>query len=431
MTEAMGEAGGPSTPEKAWSGRSFEHDVAIVGGGPAGASTALHLVRVEGIRPERIVVLDKAKFPRDKPCAGAVSQSGLDVLARIGVDVTVPSVTMRGVRVISGETIGETLAPMGICIRRTEFDAHLLEQARRDGVDVRDGDGLRAIERKSDGFVLTTSSGATITARFVAACDGAGSTTRKLLGIREPERKGHLYVLDTEVGPHDHGVQRGLVDFDLSVLEDGIRGYYWDFPTVLDGVTQVSRGIYDANLAPPDERAPGTKEVLARALARRGIDIAKVKLRPFSTRPFVRGSIGWVKGVVLVGEAFGIDRTTGEGIAQALEMGRIAAKHLAIAIRTGHRRFDAYERAVRESTMGRHMLQSAWLARRVYDRVGHPARRYLLESAYARAAAVRWYRGERLDLGTQIRLGLGLLGSALPTRAFGSRALRVTTELGS
>jgi flavin-dependent dehydrogenase len=421
MFEAMGDAEAQS---------KFEHDVAIVGAGPAGSSTALHLVRVEGVRPERIVVLDKAKFPRDKPCAGAVSQVGLDVLSRIGVEVTVPSVTMNGVRVISGETIGETVEHMGICIRRTEFDAHLLDQARKDGVDVRDGDGLRAIERKADGFALTTTSGATVTARFVAACDGAGSTTRKLLGIREQDRKGHLYVLDTEIVPFDTGVQRGLVDFDLTVVEEGLYGYYWDFPTVLGGTAQVSRGIYDANLVKPDSGAPGAKEVLARALARRGIDIAKVKLRPFSTRPFVRGSIGWVEGVVLVGEAFGIDQTTGEGIAQAIDMGRIAARYLALAIRTGHRQFDAYERAVRESTTGRHMLKSAFLARRVYGRLGFPARRYLLESSYARAAAMRWYRGERLDLATQLRLGLGLLASALPTRSLGARASAVSDAGG-
>ena len=392
----------------------FDCDVAIVGGGPAGSSTALHLVRREAVRAGRILVLDKARFPRDKPCAGAVSQLGLDVLAGVGVDVTVPSVTMKGVRVLSGAAIGETIEHMGIVVRRTEFDAELLDTARRDGVHVRDGEGLRAIERDGarGGFSLTTSAGATIRARLVAAADGAGSTTRKLLGIREPDRKGHLYVLDTEATPSDSGVQRGLVDFDLTILDDGLEGYYWDFPTVIDGVVHVSRGIYHANLSRPDAPSgESVKDVLARALARRGIDIAKVKLRPFSTRPFVPRSTAWVKGVVLVGEALGIDQTTGEGIAQAIEMGRIAAHHLAAALRTGSARFEAYERDVRTSTTGRHLLQSAWLARRVYGPVGHPARQYLLRSSYARSAAMKWYRGETLPMSTQLRLGLGLAAS--------------------
>jgi menaquinone-9 beta-reductase len=393
-----------------------DYDVAIVGGGPAGSSTALHLVRREGLRPERIVVIDKAKFPRDKPCAGAVSQLGLDVLADIGIDPVVPSVAMKGVRVLFGDDVGETVEPMGICIRRTEFDAHLLETARKDGVHVRDGEGLSALARTDRGFELTTTAGTKIRSRFIAACDGAGSTTRKLLQIREPDRKGHLYVLDTEFVPHDSGVQRGLVDFDLTVLREGLEGYYWDFPTMLDGGVQVSRGIYHANLSrAADSAGARVKDVLARSLERRGIDIAKVKLRPFSTRPFVPKSVAWVPGVVLVGEACGIDQTTGEGIAQAIDMGRMAAKHLAVAFGTSDPCFETYEAAVRASITGRHLLQSAWLARRVYctRRFGGPARNYLLRSTYARTAAMRWYRGEQLSMVTQLRLGLGLLASSM------------------
>ncbi len=383
---------------------AFDHDVAIVGGGPAGSSTALHLVRSHGIRADRIVVLDKARFPRDKPCAGAVSQLGVDTLHALGVRIDVPFVAMRGVRVLFRGAVGETPCAMGIVIRRTEFDTQLVSEARSAGVIVRDGEPLDALERIPGGFRLGAGRSA-FTARLVAACDGAGSTTRKLLGLREPERKGHLYVLDTPQRPSDDATSRGLIDFDLSVLDDGLQGYTWDFPTMIDGARSVSRGIYHANIEPGGE----VKASLARALARRGIDIATVKLRPFSTRPFVRGSLLAQEGLVLVGEAAGIDRATGEGIGQAIVMGGIAARHLARALRTGGTSFDAYAREVRGSTIGRHMLQSAWLARRVYGgRLGPPARRLLLHSTFARDAAMRWYNGSSLPWSTKLRLGAGL-----------------------
>ena len=382
---------------------AFHYDVAIVGGGPAGTSTALHLVRDHGIRADRLVIVDKARFPRDKPCAGAISQLGVVALDAIGIRVGVPFVEMRGVRVLCEGEVGETTCEMGIVVRRSEFDAHLVERARADGVAIRDGEAVRAIDRAGGGFCITTSAGA-ITARYIAACDGAGSTTRKLLGLREPERKGHLYVLETAVGEGDTGTARGLIDFDLSIIEDGLQGYYWDFPTIIDGIPHVSRGIYHANLTPSSE----VKGVLGRALSRRGIDIADVKLRPFSTRPFVATSTLQQEGVVLVGEAAGIDQATGEGIAQAIVMGAIAARHLARALRTGSASFESYGRDVKGSTIGRHMLQSAWLARRVYGRVGHPARRLLLRSTFARDAAMAWYRGESLPWSTKLRLGLGL-----------------------
>jgi flavin-dependent dehydrogenase len=387
---------------------SSGYDVAIVGGGPAGTSTALHLVRAQGIRPDRIVVLDKARFPRDKPCAGAVSQLGVDTLHALGVRVEVPFIAMRGVRVLFQGAVGETKCAMGIVVRRLEFDAQLLASARADGVEVREEEGLRAIERIAGGYRLTTTTG-TLTARIVAACDGAGSTTRKLLGLREPERKGHLYVLDTVPQASDTGPARDMIDFDLSILEDGLQGYYWDFPTMIDGVRHVSRGIYHANLAP----GGAVKASLARALERRGIDIEQVTLRPFSTRPFVASTTLAQAGLVLVGEAAGIDHATGEGIGQAIVMGAMAARHVARTLRVGGSSLEGYAREVRAATIGRHMLQSAWLARRVYGRIGHPARRLLLQSTFARDAAMRWYNGSSLPWPVKVRLGLGLVKHAL------------------
>jgi flavin-dependent dehydrogenase len=403
----------PDTPEtrlrtlRASRSASFDHDVAIIGGGPAGSSTALHLVRACGIDPQRVLVIDKARFPREKPCAGAISQLGVDALTAIGIDVGVPNVAMRGVRVLSGERVGETVSHMGVVVRRSEFDARLLDAARDDGVCVHDGEGLVSIERIAGGFRLVTTARET-TARYVAACDGAGSTTRKLLGLKEPERKGHLYVLETEPNGKDDGVTRGLVDFDLTVLDDGLQGYYWDFPTIIDGKPAVSRGIYHANLQPSSD----VKKSLAKSLASRGLDIASVRLKPFSTRPFVSGSQTWVKRLLLVGEAAGIDQTTGEGIAQAIAMGEMAARHLSEAMKSNASTFEGYAREVRLSTVGRHLLQSAWLAKLVYGRYGAPARSYLLRSTYARDAAMAWYRGDTLSMFTQLRLAVGLLTNA-------------------
>src|SRR5205807_539336 len=110
----------------------------------------------------------------------------------------------------------------------------------------------------------------------------------------------------------------------------------------------------------------------------------------------------------LVGEAAGIDATTGEGIAQAILLGAIAAKHLARAVRLGAPRVDGYARDVIVSRVGRHMLQSAWLARRVYGRRGAMWRRFLVDSEVARAAGARWYEGRRLSWATKAELAVRL-----------------------
>jgi flavin-dependent dehydrogenase len=381
----------------------WDFDVAIVGGGPAGTSTALHLVRREGISPSRVAMLEKARHPRDKPCAGAVSAWGLRALAAIDVAPEVPHVAIRGLRVLTADGVGVEEAPLGVVVRRCELDASLWATARADGVAASDGEPLLGLERSAGGWRLTTAH-RTFTARLVAACDGAGSTVRKLLGLRESARKGHLYVAETPVTASDAGPRAGLCDFDLRVADDGVEGYYWDFPTVVDGAPAVSRGIYHANFTP----RPDLKRHLARSLSARGLDVARLKLKPFSTRPLVRGARLALRGLALVGEAGGIDATTGEGIAQAILMGGIAGRHLARALRLGDGRLDGYGAEVVGTTVGRHLLQSAWLARHVYGARGASWRAFLAREPSALEAGARWYAGERLGWAAKARLGARL-----------------------
>jgi flavin-dependent dehydrogenase len=382
---------------------NFDADVVIVGGGPAGTSTALHLIRREGVPACRVVLLEKAKHPRDKPCAGAVSAWGLRALDAIGAPLDVPYATMAGLRVLAGGDVGTHTGRLGAVVRRCEFDASLWRRAVGDGAIGLDGEAVVAIERIEGGWRVATPM-RSVTARFVAACDGAGSSVRKLLRIAESARKGHLYVAETPLSAEDGGVRAGLCDFDLRVADDGIEGYYWDFPTVVDGAPAVSRGIYHANFTSRSD----LKAHLARALSARGIDIARVRLKPFSTRPLVRSSTLRLDRLVLVGETAGIDATTGEGIAQAILMGKIASAHLASALRGADPSLDVYADDVRRSRVGRHLLESAWLAKRVYGRRGAPWRTLLATNALAREAGALWYAGSPLGWRTKIRLGASL-----------------------
>jgi flavin-dependent dehydrogenase len=238
------------------------------------------------------------------------------------------------------------------------------------------------------------------------------------LGHREEARKGHLYVTETPLSHEDAGPARGLCDFDLRVADHGIEGYYWDFPTLVDGSPGVNRGIYTANLHPRSDfdAAPTTsplrgrslKDFFARELANRGWDIGRVKVKPYSTRPLVKGTRLVYPRLALVGEAAGIDRVTGEGIAQAILMGGLAAKHLARALRTGDASLRGYEDEVARSRVGRHLRQSAWLAERVYGPRGSPWRALFARDALARELGARWYSGAPLRWTEKARLGARL-----------------------
>lgn len=331
-----------------------------------------------------------------------MSAWGLAALAKIGVSHGARARTMTGLSLVEGNERGATLGELGVVVRRDEFDAALLEQARADGVVVRDGEGVVGLQQRDGAWTLTTSR-ETVRVRVVCACDGAGSTVRRLIGLREPARKGHLYVTDTLPSPRDEQVLSGLCEFDFSPVADGVEGYYWDFPTPRPGggdETWINRGIYHANLTEAHGRE--VKASLASSLVKRGVSIRDVVLRPFSTRPLVRESVFSHQGVLLVGEAAGIDRSTGEGIAQAILYGEIAARHAAQALAGGDIR--GYDRDVRGSRLVRHLRQSAWLADHVYARRGRGFRKLLLRSEHAREAGIRWYRGDALGRQTKVTL---------------------------
>jgi hypothetical protein len=166
----------------------------------------------------------------------------------------------------------------------------------------------------------------------------------------------------------------------------------------------VNRGIYHANRTPRRT----LKRDLLDALALQGVESDRLQLRAYSTRPFLPDAPLALWRVALVGEAAGIDATTGEGIAQAIVMGKIAARWLALAARNGEGNLDGYEDAVRRARVGRHLTQSAWLVERVYGPGGEPWRRWLTSHNRACEAGARWYAGEVIGWALKARLGLSL-----------------------
>src|SRR5204862_5111128 len=103
-----------SAPAPAW-------DVAIVGGGPAGISTALHL---QAAAPAaRVVVLEKQRYPRDKICAGGIGARAFRLLERIAVEVACPHVALdAGALRLAGDTVVVREPGCGAVVRRIEFD---------------------------------------------------------------------------------------------------------------------------------------------------------------------------------------------------------------------------------------------------------------------------------------------------------------------
>jgi flavin-dependent dehydrogenase len=320
-----------------------ERDVVIVGGGPAGGTTALALAFAAPELAKRIVVVEKGKYPREKYCAGALGMRGEKILAKMNAVPDVPSVPVDGISFAAagGETVG-TVGAIGRVVRRIEFDHALAKIVASRGIEVRDGTRVDAVRSTGDGAVVETSAGE-IHAKVVVGADGVGSIVRKALGLSAGAMRAQVLEVDTE--PLANERPRTHLHFDAT--DRSLPGYTWDFPTLVDGREMVCRGIYHLKVTGEDVDIQAS---FGARLARMGIDLASCKNKRYAERGFDPAEKLVDGNAILVGEAAGIDPVTGEGIAQAIEFGALAGRFLARTLR-GDASLSSWDRVVARSRL--------------------------------------------------------------------------------
>ncbi|MGA7192991.1 MAG: NAD(P)/FAD-dependent oxidoreductase [Anaerolineales bacterium] len=350
----------------------MQKDILILGGGPSGLSTALHLVQIAPHLTDRILILEKAHYPRLKLCAGGLTADAEIILQRLGLDVSeIPHVDASAAHLDfagKGLTISLTNTHTLRIIRRNEFDAWLVQKAKDKEIEIREGVTVKNVQANDDCVIVESDAG-TFTAQIVVGADGSNGITRRcilpnesihtarVLEVITPEEnviasEAKQSLIKQEIITHGNDIHESDVAyFDFFAVPFGIAGYTWDFPTQINGEPMRCWGIYDTNVLSYKER-PALKDPLAEEMSRHGFDLSQCELKGHPIRWFSPFNQFAVQRIILVGDAAGADGIFGEGISIALGYGIVASKAIRDAIDKNDFSFRDYRRRILLSPLG-------------------------------------------------------------------------------
>lgn len=381
---------------------SSRYKIAIVGGGPAGLATALHIANRSPELGAQTVILEAATHPRPKVCGGGITFHGEEQLRHLDLRIDVPAFPVHQLHFRLGDQVFVTPCRHGMrVIQRNEFDAVLATAVAERGLALHNGEKLLDLHMADDGVELMTNRNR-YRVQAVIAADGANSTVRRKLDLRSTLGVARLLrVLAPLDAEQSRAWQEGTALFNFSCIDQGVQGYMWEFPCYVNGAPHMNYGIFDSRTHPQraQQQPHGQlKRLFTAGLGASNVDLDAVQLEGHPVRWFNPRAEFARPRVLLVGDAAGVDPLFAEGISYAMEYGALAADAVCDAFHQGDFAFRDYKERLLGSHLSRSLRRRSLVARNLYRQRHRWLWRGLWQAAAIAPAAVNRAAGAALDV---------------------------------
>ena len=323
-------------------------DVAIVGAGPAGSTAAYRLARARA----RVLLIDKARFPRDKPCGGGLTTRAVQQLPFSVEPVVEDRITRVRFRMRYGRSFErESTRVLCLMTQRRRLDAFLVDQAVAAGTEFRDG-----VQVTIDSETELRVDGKHVEVGALIGADGANGITARSLGLGGAIVNGIALEGNLPYEGLSAARWRGTFVLELSAVPGG---YGWIFPKG----DHVNVGVGGWG-----REGPNLRRHLSVLCDHYGIDLQLLTDLRGHRLPMRQPATVLARGRALViGDAAGaIDPVSGDGIYEALVTARLAAEHTIALLDGAADSLEPYGSAVRRELDP--LASAGWSAKVALDR---------------------------------------------------------------